>query len=143
MAIIGPKISVTVLILAALFFSGCQSTTNGLKPAAPTEQVRTIDQLWQQTGNVFSKKIIYDSPGGQEENTFKLTVIDGVVTAVEVAVTTTIDASISYQRQFATELPKLIVGKKLADLPRFDRISGASLTTAVFDQAVSQLKNQI
>ncbi len=136
MVSIRSSVSVGAIVTAAFLFSGCRSINN-LGQSTQTETV------WRQTGNVYSNLVVYESPGGREQNTFTLTLVNGMITDVGVTITTGVDASISYQRGFAAEIPGLVVGKKLADLPRFDRVSGASLTTAAFDQAVANLKKQV
>lgn len=129
-----------LLIVSAIFLSGWLFV-NRLPPTTPTEQVRKAN--WKQTDNVYTTEVWYESPGGQEANTFTIILDKGKITKVVVDITTNIDASIRYQKIFAVELPKIVVGKKLADLGQIDRVAGASLTTTVFNEALSALKNQV
>lgn len=128
------------LIVSAIFFSGWLFV-NRLPPTTPTEQVRKAD--WKQEGNVYTTEVAYESPGGEEANTFTIVLDKGVIKDVGVGITTNIDESIRYQKIFAAELPKIIVGRRLADLEQIDRVAGASLTTTAFNEAVSALKNQV
>ncbi len=131
----------TVIVLSVLL-SGCQFADQ-LKSSIDTTQNKTADDSWKKQGNVYTTQVNYESPGGQESNKFIITLEDDTIKDVQVEVYTEIDASIRYQKQFAQELTKVIVGKKLSQLTKVDKISGASLTTNAFNQALSLLKTQI
>lgn len=127
------------LVVSAIFLIGYRFAKK-LPPPALTEQVRVAN--WKQTGDVYTAEVEYESPGGQEVNSFTIILNRGIITKVRVGITTNIDESIYYQKNFASELPKIIVGKRLADLGPIDRLAGASLTTTAFNEAVSTLKNR-
>jgi len=135
---------VLVLFLAffALGLSGCKLGRKNI--ANPdTAQIEKSNDYWVVNGNLYTTAIKYNSPGGREENKFVLTVKDGVIKTAKVEVMTKVDASIMYQKRFAVELPKLIVGKKISEIPNLDVVSGASLTTEAFNKALKSLKQQL
>ena len=109
----------------------------------PGGTAKTPEGAWTKIGNVYSTSVTYSSPGGQEDNTFRVTLDNGVITQVEVDVLTKIQASVRYQELFAEKLPSIIVGKRLSEVGPIDRISGASLTTDVFNEAIEKLKIQV
>lgn len=128
---------IPTILLTSILLSGCQ-----LLPPTPTAQVQP-DGAWRKQGNQYDISVTYPSPGGEENNNFKITLQNDTVTAVTVDVLTEIDASIVYQKKFAAELPKLLVGKKISQISDLDVISGASLTTAAFNEALGKLKKQL
>lgn len=139
---INRKLILPTIITLSVVLSGCQFADQ-LKSLVSTSQVKPADRTWSKQGSVYSTTVNYESPGGQETNTFHLTINRGVITAATVDVVTQIDASIRYQNQFAKELPSVLVGKKLSDLTAIDKLSGASLTTDAFNQALTKLKAEI
>lgn len=122
-----------IVIAFSGLLAGCQSGG-----AAQTQE-----GAWKRDGNVYSTSVTYSSPGGQEDNTFRITLENGVISKVEVDILTKIAASVRYQELFAEELPKVIVGKRLSEVGPIDRISGASLTTDIFNEAIEKLKTQV
>lgn len=136
------KLFLPIIIVLSVLLSGCQFTDQ-LKSLTNTQQVKKADSDWLKAGNTFQTTVNYESPGGQEINKFHITLEGGVITNVEIEVFTEIDASIRYQQQFAKELPPLLIGKKLSDITVIDKVSGASLTTKAFNDALLKLKNQL
>lgn len=128
---------IPTILLSSILLSGCQ-----LLPFTKTIQVQP-DGAWRKQGNQYDITVTYPSPGGEETNNFKITLQEDTVTAVSVEVLTEIDASIVYQKKFATALPKLLIGKKISQINDLNVISGASLTTTAFNQALSKLKQQL
>jgi hypothetical protein len=86
----------------------------------------------------------YTSPAGPEKVGFTLEVdTNGMVTKAETVVGASDDKSVSFQKNFQTNLSGAVVGKKLSDLTRIDKVGKASLTTGAFNAALSQLKAQL
>ncbi len=135
------KFVLPVILITSILLSGCQFA-NQLKGLVSTVQEKKVDGNWQKQGNTYTTTLLYESPGGQEENPVTLTIKDGTITNIEIKVLTEIDASIRYQEQFVKELSKVIIGKRLAGL-KIDKLSGASLTTDAFNAALLKLDQQI
>lgn len=109
----------------------------------PKTQMEQTEKVWVKNGNSYRTTVTYESPGGQEVNQFLITLEGGVIKNVEVEVLTEIAASIRYQKQFAQEMPKLLIGKKLSEVGAIDKVSGASLTTNAFNDALLKLKQEV
>lgn len=131
-----------IFLLSAIVFGGYGLGLFSLKPV--TEQVAQTKDFWtrDETG-AYVTTITYEVPDGQEQNTLKLVLKDGVVAKLEVGITTKIGESVSYQQNFAKAVNKQVVGKKLADLTKIDTVSGASLTTTAFNEAIAKLQDQL
>lgn len=131
-------IPVILLIFVSLGLTSFRLYLN-TKQTNKTQQVWRARHDWLRQFSTYSTTLTYDSPAGAETNPLSLVIKNGVITDVNFELVTNSQASIRYQKQFAEELPKLIVGKKIAELRVFDKISGASLTTTAFNQALSKL----
>jgi uncharacterized protein with FMN-binding domain len=83
----------------------------------------------------------YVSPAGPETIGVTLTLKDDVVTAVEVETHATNPNTANYQGQFAAGIEALVVGKKIQDL-HITKVSGSSLTSKGFADAIAQIETQ-
>lgn len=93
------------------------------------------DGTFTATGN-------YSSPGGNEAIKVSLTLKNGTVTDSSVTPSiTTDDEAQGYQNDFTHGYKKLVVGKKLSDI-HLSRVSGSSLTSQGFNNALIQIANQ-
>ncbi|AJM77965.1 FMN-binding protein [Rathayibacter toxicus] len=81
----------------------------------------------------------YTSPGGQEKVAVSLTLAGGVVTAVTVTPESENPTGQQYQARFASGISAEIVGKPLNSLA-VTKVSGSSLTSGGFNQAVTAIK---
>ena len=86
----------------------------------------------------------YGSPAGPEEVGFTLGVdTNGVIVSADTVVKAGDPASTNFQENFKANLPGAVVGKKLTDLTRIDKVGQASLTTGAFNQVLAQMKSQL
>lgn len=83
----------------------------------------------------------YISPGGVENIKVVVTLQDNKVTDATVTQNANNDDSAEHQAQFANNYKSRVIGKAIATL-NLSRISGASLTTAAFNDALDQIRNQ-
>lgn len=83
----------------------------------------------------------YPSPGGEEDIKVMLTLKDNKVTAVEVTQEANQAESAEYQGQFQEGYKARVIGKAI-DTLELNRVSGSSLTTQAFDEALEQIRNQ-
>lgn len=90
------------------------------------------DGTYEATGN-------YVSPGGKQQVAVSLTLADGVVTAVIVTPEAVDPRSQGFQEQFASGIDGVVVGVPLDELA-VDKVSGSSLTSRGFADAVEQIK---
>lgn len=84
----------------------------------------------------------YQSPGGAEAIKVSLTIKNNAVvdSSVKPSVTTDDDAQ-EFQNDFINGYKTLVVGKNMNDI-RVSRVSGSSLTSEGFNNALEQIKNQ-
>lgn len=122
----------------------------GLKMTQPTKPTDTMMKAATpspmaevKTGKTVQLETEYQSPAGPEKVAFALTVDDsGVITKADTTVMGKAPISVVRQEKFKAELGTAVVGKKLADLSKVDRVGGSSLTTGAFNEALAKLKAQ-
>lgn len=83
----------------------------------------------------------YQAPGGEESITVKVTLVDGKVTDSTVTADTNDRESREYQDKFISGYKSLVIGKAI-DTIRLSRVSGSSLTSQGFNNAIVNIKNQ-
>ncbi|PPH06308.1 hypothetical protein C5C44_01755 [Rathayibacter sp. AY1F6] len=81
----------------------------------------------------------YTSPGGNEKVGVSLTLADGVVTDVTVTPESENPTGQQYQSRFAGGIAGEVVGKQLDEL-KVSKVSGSSLTSGGFNDAVETIK---
>lgn len=83
----------------------------------------------------------YQSPGGTESVGVSITLTDGVVTASSVEEGATSAEAREYQEDFISTYRSFVTGKKIDDI-RLSRVSGSSLTSIGFNNALETIKDQ-
>lgn len=83
----------------------------------------------------------YESPGGNEHITVHVTLASGVVTATSATSGAGDPEAHEYQSMFIGGFKSQVVGKRIADV-HLSRVSGSSLTSQGFNDAISQIENQ-
>jgi uncharacterized protein with FMN-binding domain len=83
----------------------------------------------------------YVSPGGNEHITVTVTLSSDKITAASVAPQPATSTSRQYQGMFASNFKQFVVGKD-ADEVSLSRVSGSSLTSRGFNDALDQIKQQ-
>jgi hypothetical protein len=83
----------------------------------------------------------YESPGGEENITVHVTLQNGVVTSTSADSGAGDPEASEYQSMFISGYKSLVVGKDIANVS-LSRVSGSSLTSQGFNDAISQIKNQ-
>jgi len=130
---------IVFLVLVGGSLASCQHVTD-LSDGGLTQNEGIV---WSVAGNTHETDLMYETPGGVERQKLSLTVEDGVVTGINMTIETSVAASIEYQKGFLKEVEPLVVGVPLAQLGEFDGLSGASLTTNAFNEAVDILAQQL
>ncbi|MBF4463395.1 MULTISPECIES: FMN-binding protein [unclassified Rathayibacter] len=138
--------------LAAL--SACSSTTtagsaDAMSTADSASSAPTASSAPAATGSAsstgsyadgtYQAEGSYTSPGGTEKIGVSLTLAGDVVTAVTVTPESENPTGDQYQDRFAGGIAGEVVGKKLDDL-KVSKVSGSSLTSGGFNQAVDAIK---
>lgn len=83
----------------------------------------------------------YDSPGGTEQLTVEVTLQNGVITATSAQPGASDPESAMFESQFISGYQPLVLGKNIADV-RLSRVSGSSLTSQGFNDALEQIQKQ-
>jgi hypothetical protein len=83
----------------------------------------------------------YDSPGGTESITVSVTLQNGVVTATSAQSGATDEDAKEFQAQFISGYKQLVIGKSISNLS-LSRVSGSSLTSQGFNEAIDQIKQE-
>ncbi|WP_332643000.1 FMN-binding protein [Aeromicrobium sp.] len=81
----------------------------------------------------------YANQAGQSKVKVELTLADGKITDVEVTPQATNATSKGFQQKFASGIADEVVGKSLDEL-NVSKVSGSSLTSIGFNQAIDQIK---
>jgi uncharacterized protein with FMN-binding domain len=102
--------------------------------AQPTTATSYKDGTYKTTGS-------YDSPAGQESIGVSLTLKDGIITDSSVKGQATDDTAQSYQADFISGYKQFVTGKKLDNLS-VSRVSGSSLTSQGFNNALKSIESQ-
>lgn len=114
--------------------------------AAPSRVIAEQDDTEEVDDNSFADGTYtvndtYLSPGGTENIAVEVVLQDGVVNSVSVTQRANNDESADHQAQFQKSYKSKVVGKSIKDL-KLSRISGASLTTRAFNDALDQIRRQ-
>lgn len=89
----------------------------------------------------FSTTITYNSPGGKDEPGVSLTIKNDIVVDSSLAPGNNDSTSDNYIQRFESDYKTMVVGKSIADL-KLSKVSGASLTTRGFNDAVVKIRAQ-
>ncbi len=109
------------------------SQSSGAEADTGTDAEAYADGTYEAEGS-------YSNPGGQSSVDVTLTVADDAVTEVEVAPGAS-GTSLSYQEQFIAGIDAEVVGKSLNDI-EVTKVSGSSLTSGGFNDALAQIKSE-
>lgn len=127
--------------LAAL--AACTSTTTDASTAPTTTSSPAAAATGAASGSykdgAYQAEGSYTSPGGNEKVGVSLTLAGGVVTAVTVTPESENPTGQQYQGRFADGISGEVVGKQLDEL-KVSKVSGSSLTSGGFNDAVDAIK---
>ena len=110
-------------------------------PDASTEKPSSAPQTVAYHNGTYSATGRYSTPGGIESIGLEITLTDDTVTATTLTQNPSNRDSRQYQAAFASGYKELIIGKKLDDIS-LSRVSGSSLTSQGFENALADIANQ-
>ncbi len=112
------------------------SDTEASSPSSANGQESGVykDGTYKATGS-------YVSPGGNEEIDVTITIADGKITDSSVAPQAATRESLEYQDEFVNGYKEQVTGKDLATL-MLGKVSGSSLTSRGFNEALDQIRSQ-
>ena len=125
-----------------------QSTTSTTGSSSNTATTNPTSDTADTTANssgyangTYTASGSYRSPGGNEEIDVTITIADGVVTESSVTPLAASRESMEYQDDFVSGYKSQVVGKSIADI-QLGKVSGSSLTSRGFNEALDQIRNQ-
>lgn len=83
----------------------------------------------------------YVSPGGPQQVGVTVTLSNGVINALQLDTSKTKGTSKEYQGKFTGGVDAIVVGKNIDDLD-VHKVSGSSLTSIGFNDAIAQIKTE-
>lgn len=145
----------TAIVVASAAFVNKQTTTD-TTASTRTEQMSSANTTTttEETANTipggetqtyengtYSATGSYDTPGGEESITVSVTIVDDVITATNAQASGNDHDSEEYQSMFIANYKSLIIGKSI-DSVSLSRVSGSSLTSNGFNDALDAIKQQ-
>ncbi len=138
--------AIVIIALGVTFFKGKASdATSDASTTASSDTATTTTSNSSSTASykdgTYKASGTYLSPGGNEKIDVSLTVKDGIVTDSSVTQTANNQNSANYQAMFKENYKPSVVGKALKDIS-LSRVSGSSLTSQGFNDALDTIKSQ-
>ncbi|MCK8614356.1 FMN-binding protein [Gordonia sp. C13] len=118
--------------------SGSGSTTTADTSTATVAEGATGEQY---KDGEYTAEGGYISPGGPQKVGVTVTLSNDVITAVSVDTSQTKGPSVEYQGKFAGGISDVVVGKNINDID-VDKVSGSSLTSGGFNEAIEKIKQE-
>ncbi|WP_448222952.1 FMN-binding protein [Gordonia iterans] len=135
--------AVAAAATSLLLLSGCSDDGDAATATSNTVAVRSADtdaSTGQYRAGTYTAEGSYTNPGGTSEVTVELTLDHaGTITAATVTPEATGGNSLQFQTQFAGGIAGEVVGKSIDDLD-VSKVSGSSLTSGGFNQAVDKIR---
>jgi hypothetical protein len=139
---------VVIVVLVVLISLNSKKTTNlasatqsSSKSSSTGSTSKSVASTASYTDGSYNATGSYTSPGGEESITIELTLQKGVVTATSAKSGANDDEAMAYQSQFIGGYKKLVVGKSINTI-KLSRVSGSSLTSQGFNEAIAKIKKQ-
>lgn len=130
-----------VLLIASMFFSGCDAKTEQVD--APGGVERAENSVTQNYNNgVYEDVGSYLNPSGNDSIGVKLNLENDVVKSLSISIQANDKTSKKFQKLFSEGIEELVVGKKIQDIKEFDSVNGASFTPVGFQRAIEAIKSQ-
>lgn len=83
----------------------------------------------------------YMSPGGPDEIDVTVTLANNVITEVVSVAKPGDEVSKKYMKMFTDDYKTLVIGKNISEV-KLDKVSGSSLTSIGFNNAISKIRSQ-
>lgn len=119
-----------------------------MKTLAPTTDTSTPSTRTIQTTNVsdfkdgtYNATADYATPENNEDIKLSITIKDGFVTDTSATVSARSRESKEYSTRFVQDYKSYVIGKPIASI-KLSRVSGSSLTTEGFNDALAQIEYQ-
>jgi uncharacterized protein with FMN-binding domain len=141
-------IAIALIVFATIQATKKKEETASTDTKTTTSQAKTVDNSVSNEGNTspykngtYSASAQYTSPGGVEGVELTVTLKNGSVTESELKTEPAASESREYQAKFQSGYKDQVVGKPV-DSINLSRVSGSSLTSGGFNDALAQIKEQ-
>lgn len=144
LAIVGLLVIVAAIAVGVMVSSGSKTSDTTPTPSSTVQSQQTEnpaatnsnykDGTYSATGN-------YTSPGGREKITISLTLSGGAITDTSATSGSSNPTGQEFQSKFISGYKSLVVGKSIDEV-NVSRVSGSSLTSRGFNDALEQIKSQ-
>lgn len=134
---------IAIIVVTAVVASPKKKVTNSATATGTsnkTSQPTPVATASFKNGS-YSATGSYESPGGNEQLTVHVTLQNGVVTAASVDSGAQDPEASEYQGMFISGYKAQVIGKNITAI-HLSRVSGSSLTSQGFNDAISQIENQ-
>lgn len=150
--VIGVEVFLLIMIVsvAAYTFSNTNKVENDKLSASPTALIQPTLVATATTQTVLSGSYKngeysvtgdYISPGGQQQIGVTLTLFDGAIKDISITPKPSDDDSERYQTIFEKNYKAMVVGKKIDEV-KLTKVSGSSLTSRGFQDALEKIKQE-
>ncbi len=140
-AVFSASAATTVLLLTAACGGADTAGSGGSTDTSSSETAESdATDADAYTDGTYEASGSYANPGGTSSVDVTLTIAANEVTDVEVAPGAS-GTSLSYQEQFIAGIDSEVVGKAVNDID-VSKVSGSSLTSGGFNEALAQIKSE-
>jgi uncharacterized protein with FMN-binding domain len=143
-------VTVAVLLIAVLMVAGIKAfaakddtSTDATNASAKQSSANSSSDSSSASykDGTYSATGSYDSPGGTEKITISVTLKDDTISDTSATAGATNHDGEEYQERFISGYKSLVVGKPI-DAVKLSRVSGSSLTSQGFNEAIGAIKDQ-
>ena len=127
----------TVMLLTAACGGDTEAAAESTSDSAATSEAPADPNATFQNGT-YEASGTYGNPGGQSSIDVTMTIADNVVTDLQLE-PEAVGTSLQYQKQFIGGAAAEVVGKSLGEI-NVSKVSGSSLTSQGFNQALEQIR---
>ncbi|MDR7085168.1 uncharacterized protein with FMN-binding domain [Aeromicrobium panaciterrae] len=130
----------SVLLLTAACGGGSDpADTSPTTSATSSTATDSTSSTGTYKDGVYEAEAEYSNPAGVSKVKVEVTLADGVISVVKVTPEATNGTSKGFQQKFASGIAPAAVGKSIDELD-ISKVSGSSLTSQGFNQAIEQIK---
>jgi hypothetical protein len=117
------------------------ASTSSPTPSSNAVATTSIAAMQMYKNGNYSGKGTYNSPGGEEKVNITIKVEKDIIVEANFTGITDNPTSKQYQNIFSSNYKSLVIGKNI-DSVNLSKVSGSSLTSSGFNEALAEIKNQ-
>ncbi len=131
---------IVVLVVVVAVFAG-KDDDDIVAQQQPTITLEDTSINTNYKDGIYSATGSYMSPGGKDDIDVTVTLKDNIITDTTAIAKPGDDVSKKFMKEFTDNYKSLVVGKSITSV-RLDKVSGSSLTSIGFNDAISKIKQQ-